>query len=130
MKNRPFGVALISILVIIEAIIQIIASLAMLGVSTFSFFAAPGSGLGAALLVLAIIALIIGIVELAVASGLWNMEKWAWIVAVVVCWIDVIFDFIGGIAQVQTWGATLLSAIIPVIVLIYLYQTHIKKLFK
>lgn len=102
----------------------------MMGVSTFAFFSAPYTGIGAALLVLAIIALIIGIIELAVASGLWNLERWAWIVAVVVCWIDVVFDLIGGIAQVQTWGATLLSAIIPVIVLIYLYQTHIKKLFK
>lgn len=129
MKDRPLGIAIIGILVAIEAILQILACLALFGVSTVGLFATPFTGPMAALLALSSIALIIGIVELVVASGLWSMEKWAWVVAVIVLWIDVVFDVIGGIIQTQSWGAVLLSLIIPVIVLIYMYMPGVRKVF-
>ncbi|MCL5795376.1 MAG: hypothetical protein M1338_03385 [Patescibacteria group bacterium] len=129
MKTRPFGVALIAILVAIEAILQILASLAMFGVSSFGLFITPYTGAAAALLIIASVALIIGVIELVVASGLWSMEKWAWIVAVAVTWIDLVFDVIGGFVNSQSWSAVFASIIIPVIVLIYLYQGGVQKAF-
>ncbi len=130
MKTRPFGVALIAILVAIEAILQILAALAMFGVSTFGIFITPYIGVAAALFVIAGVALIIGIIELVVASGLWSMEKWAWTVAVAVVWIDLVFDAIGGFVNSQSWAAVFASIIIPVVVLIYLYQNGVRKAFE
>jgi len=129
MKNRPFGLAIIAILVGIEAVIQILASLALFGVSTVGLFATPYTGPMAAVLALSSLALIIGIIELAVASGLWTMEKWAWVIATIVLWIDVVFDVIAGIIKTQSWTAVLVSLIIPVIVLIYLYMPGVRKVF-
>jgi len=129
MKERPFGVSLIAVLIIIEAIFQIIAALAMMGISMIGFFATPYIGASVALTVFGVIAIIVGLIQLAVGSGMWSLEKWAWIFAVVVLWIDVIFDILGGFAGVQSWGAALVSMIIPVIVLIYLYSEGVRKAF-
>ena len=129
MKDRPFGVSLIAILLMIEAILQIIAGLALLGISMAGFFATPYIGAAAAMTVLGIIAVFIGIIQLIVSSGMWTLEKWAWIIAVAVCWVDVVFDVIGGIIKTQSFGAVFVSLIIPVIVLIYLYSGGVKKAF-
>ena len=129
MKERPFGLSLIAILVVVEAILQILAALALFGLSLAGIFTIVYAGPGLVALMLGIIALIVGIVELAVGMGLWSMEKWAWVVTIIVVWIDLIFDIIGGIAGTMTFSSTLISMIIPVIVLIYLYQGNIRKLF-
>lgn len=113
----------------IEAIFQILAALALMGISMMGLFATPYIGASVALTVLGVIAIIIGLIELAVGSGMWALEKWAWVVAVIVCWIDVVFDVIGGFAGVQSWGAVFVSMIIPVLVLVYLYQSSVQKAF-
>lgn len=129
MRNRPFGVSLISILVAIDAVIGMFAAFAMLGLSVFSFFDVPHIGAAFALSVIGIFVLIITLVQLVVAAGLWSLEKWAWMVAVVICWIDVIFGAISGIINAQTFGAVLLGIVIPLIVLFYLYSEGVRKAF-
>ena len=129
MQNRPWGVALISILVGIEAILQIIAGLALFGMTSFALFSTPYTGAVTVILVIGVIALIIGIVELVVASAMWSMERWAWILTVIICWIDLVFDIINAFVNAQTFGAALLSMIIPLIVLIYFYQDNVRKAF-
>lgn len=129
MRNRPFGVSLISILMIIDAIIGMFAAFAMLGLSVFGLFDVPYIGTAVALSVIGIFVLLITIIELVVAAGLWSLEKWAWIVAVIVCWIDIIFGVISGIINVQTFSSVLLGIIIPLIVLFYLYSENVRKSF-
>jgi uncharacterized membrane protein (DUF2068 family) len=129
MKDRPLGVSIIAIVLGIEAILQILASLAMFGLAIAGVFTVVYSGPATIAIVMGILFLIIGIIELAVTMGLWNLEGWAWTVAVVVTWIDVIFDVIGGFVGTQTFGATMLSLAIPLIVLIYLYQSGVRQAF-
>lgn len=128
MKKLPFGIAIIAILVIVEAIMELLAAFGLFGVSSLSFFA-TAFALSFALSTIGIIFLIIGLVELAVGIGLFNMEKWAWVLTVIVVWIDLVADVIAAIVQAQTFGAVLLSMIIPVIVLIYMYQGGVRKRF-
>jgi len=129
MKDRPLGLSIISILVGIEAILQILASLALFGLSVAGMFTVTYAGPGLVLLILGLIILIVGIVELAVAMGLWSGEKWAWTVTMIVVWIDIVFDIIGGFVGTQSFTATIVSMILPLIVLIYMYQGGIRKLF-
>lgn len=128
-NKRTFGIALISIVVAIEAIFQILAALAMFGLSTAGFFTTPYTGVAGVILAIGILTLVIGIVELVVAAGMWSMEYWTWMLAVIICWIDIIFDIIGGFIYTQTFAATVVSMIIPLIVLIYFYQPKIRQLF-
>ncbi len=64
MQNRPFGVSLIAILIIIDAILGIFAGFAMLGLSVFGFFAVPFTGTAAGLIVVGVFVLIIAIIEM------------------------------------------------------------------
>lgn len=129
MQNRPFGVALISIIVAIEAIFQILAALAMFGLSTAGFFTTTYAGASAVIMAIGIIALVVGIIELVVAAGMWSMESWTWVLAVIISWIDVVFDIVGAFVNSQSFAATLVSIIVPVIVLIYFYQPGVRKAF-
>jgi len=129
MQNRPFGVALISIIVAIEAIFQILAALAMFGLSTAGFFTTTYTGASAVIMAIGIIALVVGIIELVVAAGMWSMESWTWVLAVIISWIDVVFDIVGAFVNSQSFAATLVSIIVPVIVLIYFYQPGVRKAF-
>ncbi len=128
-NKRTFGIALISIVVAIEAIFQILSALAMFGLSTAGFFATPYTGVAGVILAIGILALVIGIIELVVAAGMWSMEYWTWMLTVIICWIDIVFDIIGGFVNTQTFASTVVSMIIPLIVLIYFYQPKIKQLF-
>ncbi len=128
MKKLPAGVAIIAILVIIEAILQLLAAFGLFGVSSLSFFTAEFIA-GAGLTALAIVFLVIGLIELAVGIGLFNMERWAWVLTVIVVWVDLVIDIIAAIVKAQTFGAFFLSAIIPLIVLIYMYQGSVRKSF-
>ena len=130
MNNRPFGVALIAFLLGIEAILQILAGLVLLGLMSFAFFAADSSVSAGMLMFFGVVALIAGIIELIVAAGMWNLKKWTWMLAVLILFIDVIFDIINGFTLAQTWTSVIISLIIPVIVLIYLYQKGVRDAFK
>lgn len=128
MKERPFGVALIAILIGIEAVLNVLAALAFMGVSAVGFFATV-NGPAAVLMLMAIVVLAIGVIELIVAVSMWHMERWTWMLTVIISWISILFDFIGGIAGTTTWGMSFLSMVIPVIVLIYFYQPGVQKAF-
>lgn len=128
-KRLPIGVAIIAILVIIEAVIQLLGAFGIFGVSTLSFFGAAFA-LSFALTTIGVVFLFIGIVELAVGIGLLSLEKWAWTLTVIVVWIDLVFDIIAAIVGAQSFGATLVSLIIPVVVLAYMYLGGVRESFQ
>lgn len=129
MTDRPFGVALIAILIGIDAILQLLAALAFFGVSSVGFFSTSYVGPAAVLMMLGILMLLVGIVEMIVAVSMWHLEKWTWMLAVIIAWISVVFDFIAAFVGTQTWGMALVSMIVPVIVLFYMYMSNVQKAF-
>lgn len=132
-KERSVGVSIISILLMIGAIIEIIAAFAIFGLGSVGITGLLGPAMtipAVAAMTIGILILIIGLVELLVAGGLWATQKWAWVIAVIVLWIDIVFDIIGGLIGTQAWGGVFLSLIIPVIVLIYLSTGSIKSEFQ
>jgi hypothetical protein len=108
----PLGVAILAVLiglfgffVIILGLLIIFGSAVVLGgVGVTSVFGMSGTIGG-------IIVLIIGIIILAVAVGLWNQELWALVLAILVLLFYGVVDFIA-----SSW----LGLIIVVLLLIYL----------
>ena len=100
-QMRPLGVTIIAILVALGAVLQIIFALTALG-------STPG---------FAIFSLIIGVLYLGLAWGLWTLRPWAFWSTVVVSAIglvEAIFGLIGG------QGNSVISLIIFVVIFVYL----------
>ncbi len=109
----PLGVAILAILIGIFGFFVLIGGLLLLLTAAGISVGALGptvvfgmTGIGAA-----IILLIIGLVILGTAFGLWNQELWALILAIIVLLFYVVVDFLG-----NAW----LGLVIGVLLLVYL----------
>lgn len=101
-NRRPLGVTIISLLVAVGAVFEIIGGLAFLAI-------APAVG---------IFALIVGIISLFVAWGLWTLKPWAFWTVVIIEVIHLV-QAILSIARGQ--GTGIADLVIPIIILLYLF---------
>ena len=110
-RSRPLGITIIAIIMAIQGILGIIGGI-MLLVGTAG---AGAMGVG-------IFTLILGILYLVLAWGLWTLQAWAFwttVVIEVIALINGILGLVGG----QT-GVGILSLVLPIIILIYLFADH------
>lgn len=110
-QERPLGIAILAILQMLGALFILVggATFLVLGAISVLFTAVGG------------IMVLFGLISFYVGYGLWNMESWAWKVALIVNIISIVLNVIS-----QNW----LALIIPVIIVIYLQQEDIKNRFK
>ena len=102
-RTRPLGITIIAIIMAIYGILAIIAGITLLG-----------SSVG-----LAVTSLILGVLELVLAWGMWTLQKWAFwttVVLEVLAVLNGIFAFTGGNTPHGITGI-----IIALIILIYLF---------
>ena len=127
--NRPLGVTIISILMILSGIVSIVSGLigvvGALSLSTIS----PQSDvatLSIGLMGVSVFIIILGIATLAIAWGLLKGKRWAWTITVIISIISILLSLvgiaIGGYYQV-------ISLILYGIILYYLYKTDVKTYF-
>jgi amino acid transporter len=114
--SLPIGVAILAVLIGIVGFLLVLAGvlLAALGISIhleFSAFSSYGT------LVVGVILLIIGLIVLGVALGLWHQRLWALVLAIIVFGLYFISD-----ALVGAWFS--LGAIISLILVVYLIAVH------
>ncbi len=136
MEKRPTGITIISIIFIILGIISLLWSGLVLGFGSvrtlFGGFigaeqmaAAGASGAWAGFL-----GILTGVVQITTGFGLRAMKKWAWILAIIAVGFSVLQGIIGmlngGIFSFMCGG---IGLIIPVIVLVYLMTTNIRRRF-
>jgi hypothetical protein len=112
----PIGVAILAVLIGIVGGLLILAGvlLAALGIAVglgFAAFSSYGP------LIVGIILLIIGLIVLGVALGLWHQRLWALVLAIIVFGLYFISEAIVG-----AWFS--LGAIISLILVIYLIAVH------
>lgn len=112
-STRPLGVALLAVLIGIVGFLFVLAGLLLVvGIAVLGGFAVYGAGLVGGL-----IALIVGILLLVVASGLWDLEMWALALALLV----VLFALALNLLRVfDGQGASVLSIAIELILVVYL----------
>lgn len=124
-QRRPTGVTIITILEILAALVMLsVGGLALIGggaASALGFGAVPGliAALGA-------IVLLLGIVMLGVAWGLWSGKGWAWTFAVVF----IILGIVVGVAHMIAGGYHgILALILQIIIAYYLFRPNVKAYF-
>jgi uncharacterized membrane protein (DUF2068 family) len=103
-RGRPLGITIISIIAAIHGVLTIIGGILSLHGATFT----P-----------AVIAIILGILTLILAWGLWTLQRWAF-------WGLVIVEVLQLLDGIYAWvthtpGPGIVTIIIALIVLIYLF---------
>ncbi len=129
-RRRPLGVSIIAVLVAIQGIFFLILGiLALVAViaaansagTTVNGYAITGATVSAIAGVLAGIFLVVGLVSLLFAWGLWTLKRWAF-------WATVIIEIISLLNSVfaftqphaNFWSAAV-GMIIPVVILVYFF---------
>jgi uncharacterized membrane protein (DUF2068 family) len=102
-RTRPLGITIIAIVMAIYGILAIIGGIAFLGSNS----------------VLGITSLIMGILELVLAWGMWTLQKWAFwttVVLEVLAVLNGIFAFAG-----RSTAGGIFGVVIALLILIYLF---------
>ena len=115
-RDRPIGITIIAILMIISGIFFIIGGIGFTALSVLSLaFLAGGIG-----------SIILGIASLVVAWGLLKGAGWAWIITLIITIISIIANIIS-LAGGNT--ASIIGIIIEGIIIYYLYRPNVKAYF-
>ncbi|MHA1943510.1 MAG: hypothetical protein ACW96M_03850 [Candidatus Thorarchaeota archaeon] len=118
MSDKPTGVLLL-------AILQLLQALAALALGALAFIA------GAMLLpifglLLAIFPLIFGIIGLILFYGLYTLKSWAWLWALIINILGLLFGVMGNLADI----VNLIQLALSVIIVIYLLMPSTKAHFR
>jgi uncharacterized membrane protein (DUF2068 family) len=142
-KSRPTGVTIIGILTIIGGILMLGSGITLAAVAAvlpnlasmngqINGFESqipsmlPASYLGVASLSIGSVLIIIGIISLIVAYGLFKAKKWAWTINVALSIINIAM----GVVSIVTGNiGSIASIAISAIILYYLYRPHVKAYF-
>lgn len=115
-RDRPIGITIIAILMIISGIIFIISGIGLTALSVLSLaFLAGGIG-----------TIILGIACLVVAWGLLKGAGWAWIITLIITIISIVVNIVH-LASGNT--ASIIGIIINGIIIYYLYRPNVKSYF-
>jgi lysylphosphatidylglycerol synthetase-like protein (DUF2156 family) len=111
-RSRPTGVTIIATLMLIGALLSLCGGLTALIGAPFNILQLDIGGLFADSFS-ALFAIVLAVANLILASGLFNLQKWAYWITVLIQGLAVVNGLRGG-----SWG--LFSMIIPLIVVAYL----------
>ena len=131
--GRPTGATVISV---IDGIIGVLALLAgllfMVGMSVVGGLANNSTdtqGLGGVFagvgIVFGVIIILIGVLYLAIAYGVWKGCGWSWMLGMVVSIIAIVFGVLGLSGGVSL--GSLISLALPVVVVYFLWQPEVKR---
>lgn len=109
-RARPLGVTILAILAGINGIVSLVV-----GIIASLIFPAAG-----------VIGIVIGLIWLGLAWGLWTAKGWAWIITVIIAIITIIFNILGAITG---HGEQIISLIIAAVMLYYLFRPSVKAYF-
>lgn len=124
------GVWIIGILGLIGAVLRILAALTLLGITGLALTGTLGdqADLGASSILFGVLQLLLGVVWMVVLFAFIGLQPWSWMVMVV--WeffliiVPVVQFFFDGFQR-----ATLLGVILPLIILLCLYTSRVRRAF-
>jgi hypothetical protein len=128
MGERPTGVAVLSILVIIFSILQIISGIFLAFIMTTGIII-PVSG---AYLIPGIIVIVIAVFWLIAGIGLWMLQNWARILAIIFGILGIIGGIIlvlVGLSDIIVLLIGVIQLLISLVVVIYLFQEDVAAYF-
>lgn len=96
-RSRPLGVAILAFLVGLVGFVYFVAGLVLaLGFSFGYVFGVAGGVFGLSAGVVGIVFMILGLITVGVAVGLWHLRLWALILALLVTFIVLVSDALAG----------------------------------
>lgn len=124
---RPQGITILAIVSFIGGAFAVLGGLGALG---FGTVLAAAAGIGGLFQILGIVALALGIAELAIGYGFWTLKPWAWSFAFVVFVVSILIE----ILRFISWGAygftnIVISIVITAIVVYYMNQANVRQAF-
>jgi hypothetical protein len=118
-RNRPLGVSIIAVLLGLYGLLTFIGGLLVVVLSNYGLvlggtylFGLPGTLIG-------VVLVLVGLIELGVAVGLWHLRMWALVLAVLVLLYDVaspLFSLLVG----RGVGSSIVGFVIAFLLLVYL----------
>ncbi len=114
MNERPLGVTIICFLGLLDAIGSLV--MGVFAIASSGFVGSIVLWVGEKYILDGIMLIIAGILKSTIAFGLLFLKKWAWTLTMVLDGISIIWLFTKGISI-----ASILVALIPIMVLVYLY---------
>jgi hypothetical protein len=124
--RRPLGITIIAILLFISAVIEII-------VGIFGLIGGNIHTGSISNVLLGWFPLVLGVIELVLAWGLWTLKPWAYWATLVVEIIIILSHFFGflGFPQTHSALAVISGGIVSIIIVIYLLvDRHVRRAFQ
>jgi hypothetical protein len=122
---RPTGVTILAVLAAIGGVFGILGGLALLGIGTF--FAS--AGLGGLAFVFGLIALAVGIAELAFAYGAWTLKPWGWTLGIVLAAVSIVLYVVEVVLGYADITGVIISIVISAVIIYYLNMPDIRRAF-
>lgn len=129
--NRPMGVTIVAVLTMLLGVAGVIRAGMLAGVADAAeaLFPVFGVTAGAGLSTIGIVALIVAVVTILVGIGLWMLQQWAWMVAIVVIVLELLLA--GWHLLTEGMGSVhWLGVILAAVVLFYLLRDEVKSAFQ
>ena len=129
-RRRPLGVSIIAVLVAIQGIFFLILGiLALVAVivaansagTTVNGYAITGATLSIVAGVLAGVFLVVGLVSLLFAWGLWTLKRWAFWATVIIEIISLLNSVLAFTQPHANFWSAVVGMIIPIVILVYFF---------
>ena len=123
--RRPLGITIIAILLFISAVIEILGGLS-------SVMGAPPTGTLSDVL-LGWFPLILGIIELVLAWGLWTLKSWAYWATLIAEIVIILVHFFGflGLPRTHSVLAVISGGVISILIVLYLLiDRNVRRAFR
>jgi hypothetical protein len=122
-SGRPAGVTIVAVLAFAMGSIDLIQGLRVLGYSWFG----AGEPLSSAAWI-GWATLFFGFLWIVVGGAFFTLQRWAWLLGVIVVGISLIEGFLGSLNGWQL-GDMLVAMIVPLVILVYMYSEKVKAAF-
>ncbi len=137
-RRRPLGVTIISVVLAIEGIFELIVGAALI-IGIFALghtvnvhgHTTTGAVIDVAGGVLGGISLVIGLLTLIFAIGLWMLKRWAFWLTIIIEIISVIRHALGFVQPNHNTVTIIIGLILPVVILLYfLFDRDVRAAFR
>jgi len=129
-RRIPTGVNILAFLLLVSGIIGLCGPTFVLLDSGFIFTTLTGAiAVGAARIIAALLMMIGPVLQIAVALGALQLKRWAWWLGLVASAISLVTAVINIINGTTVW-LPLLSAAVPLVILIYLLTPSVREAFQ
>lgn len=115
---RPTGVTILSILFALESLLFIIGGIGALGIG--ALLGPIGAGLG---IIVGGFLILLGLIGLFVAWGLWTGRGWARTIAIILAILGLLLTALGAIGLEPM---SIIGLLINIVILWYLFRPHVK----